>query len=162
MLASIENPYCYACEYDLAQCMDIRVQHALTADGVDLKFTPRGILKRSEEGSKFEQDKLSASEAEALKALAANDGFYHVRVETHPGKNDDQYVSSLVRACTLVSSKLKDELGIHMNENGDVIALEYRPTNVTCANKFFAKKIVDGSSFKTTIKLRTRGMPGPM
>eukprot|EP01134_Creolimax_fragrantissima_P000475 CFRG0475T1 len=145
----------------VAVAQDLQVEHALSTDGLELTFSPRGLLKRSEKGSTFEQEKFTSKEADQIKALVESDSYYHIRVPAHPGKDDGEYVQSLVRACTLVSSKLKDELGIHMNELGDVVALEYHPSNTTCANKFFAKKIVEGSTFKTTIKLRSRGMPGP-
>lgn len=41
------------------------------------------------------------------------------------------------------------------------MGLEYAPHNRTCVNKAFAKKIGAGSAFKSTVKLHTKGLPGP-
>jgi hypothetical protein len=59
------------------------------------------------------------------------------------------------------ASKLKDTLGIHFDDAGRVIGLEYAPSNRTCGSLAFARKLGTGAAFKTTVKLHTKGLPGP-
>jgi hypothetical protein len=70
-----------------------------------------------------------------------------------------QYARSV--QCALGASKLKDTLGIHFDDAGRVIGLEYAPSNRTCGSLAFARKLGTGAVFKTTVKLHTKGLPGP-
>ncbi|XP_035167136.1 ER membrane protein complex subunit 10, partial [Oxyura jamaicensis] len=83
------------------------------------RYRRRGTLSWSPGGDPvLAQRPLSEEERGALREVAARDGLYRLRVP-----RGDGFVSSFVRACALLESHLSDQLSVHLDVAGHLVAL---------------------------------------
>ena len=91
------------------------------ADVADEKFRVKNL--------KVHRDELDARAKRALQALAKRDGMYRVRVPSNIYASQDSGRSSFAQAASLakcvVTSRLRESFTLHMDDNGNVLAVDY-------------------------------------
>ncbi|XP_033928287.1 ER membrane protein complex subunit 10 isoform X2 [Melopsittacus undulatus] len=105
------------------------LEHSFELDDAP-RFRRRGTLTWSpgpEPGLSLVQKQLTEEERNQLREVAARDGLYRVRIPRRalgPGEDPGgSHVTSFVRACALLESHLSDELSVHVDVAGNVVAL---------------------------------------
>ncbi|XP_072047595.1 ER membrane protein complex subunit 10-like [Amphiura filiformis] len=145
--------------------LTLDVEHSLDT-GPAGKFTVRGVLSfksfKHGVGSFTQTSALNAGEKRKLKELAKSNGLYRIRVPTTIGDQvpgETNYVSTFTKACTLVESRLSDEITIHLDQANNVLGISIVPLEGSCH-----MEDVETSSlnyFNTTVSLSTT-VPGPV
>ena len=91
------------------------------ADVADEKFRVKNL--------KVHRDELDARAKRALQALAKRDGMYRVRVPSNIYASQDSGRSSFAQAASpakcVVTSRLRESFTLHMDDNGNVLAVDY-------------------------------------
>ena len=91
------------------------------ADVADEKFRVKNL--------KVHRDELDARAKRALQALAKRDGMYRVRVPSNIYSSQDSGRSSFAQAASpakcVVTSRLRESFTLHMDDNGNVLAVDY-------------------------------------
>ena len=91
------------------------------ADVADEKFRVKNL--------KVHRDELDARAKRALLALAKRDGMYRVRVPSNIYASQDSGRSSFAQAASpakcVVTSRLRESFTLHMDDNGNVLAVDY-------------------------------------
>ena len=91
------------------------------ADVADEKFRVKNL--------KVHRDELDARAKRALQALAKRDGMYRVRVPSNIYASQDSGRSSFAQAGSpakcVVTSRLRESFTLHMDDNGNVLAVDY-------------------------------------
>uniref|UniRef100_A0A674HGT7 ER membrane protein complex subunit 10 n=1 Tax=Taeniopygia guttata TaxID=59729 RepID=A0A674HGT7_TAEGU len=123
------------------------------------RFRRRGTLSLSwgpEPTLTLTQKPLGDEERARLREVAARDGLYRVRVPRRPlGPGEEggsEFVTSFVRACALLESHLSDQLSLHLDVAGHVVALGVVAAPGTCRGS----AVPDGhlELFNTSVALR--------
>ena len=91
------------------------------ADVGDEKFRVKNL--------KVHRDELDARAKRALQALAKRDGMYRVRVPSNIYASQESGRSSFAQAASpakcVVTSRLRESFTLHMDDNGNVLAVDY-------------------------------------
>ena len=91
------------------------------ADVADEKFRVKNL--------KVHRDELDARAKRALQALAKRDMMYRVRVPSNIYASQDSGRSSFAQAASpakcVVTSRLRESFTLHMDDNGNVLAVDY-------------------------------------
>ena len=91
------------------------------ADVADEKFRVKNL--------KVHRDELDVRAKRALQALAKRDGMYRVRVPSNIYASQDSGRSSFAQAASsakcVVTSRLRESFTLHMDDNGNVLAVDY-------------------------------------
>ncbi len=91
------------------------------ADVADEKFRVKNL--------KVHRDELDARAKRALQALAKRDGMYRVRVPSNIYASQESGRSSFAQAASpakcVVTSRLRESFTLHMDDNGNVLAVDY-------------------------------------
>ena len=96
-----------------------------------------------------------------LKKLVKRDEFYSIRIKI----GENKYIKSSIKAvrrisfffgqkfiiysqkCSLISSELRDYIGLHMSQQGDLISLNYWTKTIECSNELIVTFVVDPKVF---------------
>ncbi|KAM4643700.1 LOW QUALITY PROTEIN: ER membrane protein complex subunit 10 [Amazona ochrocephala] len=112
-----------------AEPCSLPLEHSFEPDDAP-RFRRRGTLTWTpgpELGLSLAQKQLTEEERNQLREVAARDGLYRVRIPRGaPGAGEDpagSHVTSFVRACALLESHLSDELSVHVDVAGNVVAV---------------------------------------
>ncbi|XP_046843204.1 ER membrane protein complex subunit 10-like [Xenia sp. Carnegie-2017] len=145
------------------------VEHAIGASG-DLVFKERGhIFIKSIKGTfgsyKDSEDFSWKTFKNSLKDAARRGDFYHIRVTMNPSESVEPkspyYVSTLIKACSLLLSNFSDIIKLNLDHTGHVFAVGLSTTKSDCsetsANQF---KKMAYDRFNTTVIL-SHVSPGP-
>lgn len=151
----------------LSSSLSLPIQHSLEA-GEKAVFTDRGYLNfkslNQGVGSYLQSSTLSPEESNQLKELALNGGHYRARVPTQllslQTSDDIDYVSSYMKACSLLESNMSDDITIHADQSGHVLGISILPMRGICTKTADQIADMDLATFNTTVTL-SLVVPGP-
>ncbi|XP_057898604.1 ER membrane protein complex subunit 10 [Melospiza georgiana] len=144
---------------DTESCrVSLTLEHSFELDDVP-RFRRRGSLSLSwgpEPALALAQKPLGEEERARLREVAARDGLYRVRVPRRPlgpGEDGDtEFVTSFMRACALLESHLSDQLSLHLDVAGHVVALGVVAAPGTCRGTWVEDEHLE--MFNTSVALR--------
>eukprot|EP01112_Ceratiomyxa_fruticulosa_P012589 TRINITY_DN3495_c0_g1_i1.p1 TRINITY_DN3495_c0_g1~~TRINITY_DN3495_c0_g1_i1.p1 ORF type:complete len:257 (-),score=48.09 TRINITY_DN3495_c0_g1_i1:59-829(-) len=121
--SSVNNP---------EKTITIEIEHAIN----DGNFKPRGKITAkslkfdSKQTPQLSQLQLTNDELTHIKAGSQKDGLYKIRARLNSG----EWVQSSTQLIAIVCSNFRDEVKLHVSNNGDLIAISYftRSPDKTC------------------------------
>ncbi|XP_069738843.1 LOW QUALITY PROTEIN: ER membrane protein complex subunit 10 [Phaenicophaeus curvirostris] len=137
--------------------LSLPLEHSFELDDVP-RFRKRGSLTwtpNSDPPLTLTQRPLGEDERAQLREVAARDGLYRVRVPRKPpapGEESGDFVTSFIRACSLLESRLSELLTLHVDVAGNVVALGLVAVPGTCRG--LQVDDADLDTFNTSVALR--------
>ncbi|XP_018958513.1 ER membrane protein complex subunit 10 isoform X2 [Cyprinus carpio] len=139
----------------------VPLEHSFEVDDVP-RFRLRGALQLRggrENGVYLSQNQLSEKDRSTLKDVAAVDGLYRIRVprvslqaDRQTERQSEGYLTTFVRACSLVESHLSDVITLHTDVSGYIIGISIVTIPGSCRGVEVEDE-VDLEVFNTTISV---------
>ncbi|XP_077994417.1 ER membrane protein complex subunit 10-like [Glandiceps talaboti] len=146
-------------DFDTISSLNLPIEHAVGI-GPDVEFSVRGSLQfrslKSTVGTFRQSPLLSGDFRDTLRDAASNKKtLYRVRVPTKltgtTDEENEQYVSSFIKACSLYESRLSDFLMVTIDPSGHVLSISIAPLNGECHGNEIDEFDLD--NFNTTVEL---------
>ncbi|XP_053908320.1 ER membrane protein complex subunit 10 [Cuculus canorus] len=137
--------------------VSLPLEHSFELDDTP-RFRKRGSLlwtPGSEPALTLTQRPLGEDERIQLREVAVRDGLYRIRIPrkpSAPGEESTEFVTSFIRACSLLESRLSEQLTLHVDVAGNVVAVALVAVPGTCHGHHVDD--ADLESFNTSVALR--------
>lgn len=135
----------------------VQVEHSLLKENSNEdEFKPRGAITlrslKQKTGVFHQNEQLSREELQVLKKMAQTDAYYRIRVPGSFGGNQDQvYVSTYVKACSLFESNFTETITISVDHLGNIYGVGLRLPVSQCSEKRRYSSVQ--SQFNTTVQV---------